>query len=156
MLSVWGVDVAAGKVAACALDAGDATLRTCQAGGEGAVRLAVLDRQASVMVSELAGECPPLIVFVEQPVGRFPRPTLMAAWGVTLAVLCRELEGLYEHPVSIVNVTPPEWKKAAGLGGNAGKDDVMGLARELGYAGDDQDCADALVIASAGRAMTRQ
>lgn len=51
-------------------------------------------------------------------------------------------------PVELI--TSPEWKRACGLKGNATKAGVMSRARELHFAPETQDAADAACIAYAG------
>lgn len=89
---------------------------------------------------------PPTVVVVEQPVGKHPAPTLVGAWGVTLAA-CRSAV-----TCPIITLKPPEWKKEAGLPGNAAKELMLAQAiAELGYKGESEHEADALWMSVAAR-----
>lgn len=170
----WGVDVDAHGVAIGVLDHGrvKATRRVKVAeGGVLAGRMHRLHDAIRDEVSDLAIVMPPSIITVEQPVGRFPAPTLVAAWGITL---------LATHRVAgdaVVTMVPTEWHSAVHLArvtdpGEALKDEAVRergrelpqkhplhsstkrravlLAREHGYVGLDTDVADGVCIGLAG------
>ena len=126
--------------------------------GDGAARLARLYFQTATWMLE---HCPGDLdaVFIERPVGRFPKRALDHACGVIQAAVVRTAEELFDHPVSVFEVSPGAWKKTIGLGGAAKKPDVAEWAvdawqeKEPGVRSFTQDEADALAIAAAGAAM---
>jgi hypothetical protein len=99
------------------------------------------------LVSELVSSRPaifhPVVLGVEQPVGK-PNPHLMAAWGVAI-----------EHFVTLLpqtliwDMTPSVWRKEVGLTNRIAKSELVGEARDVGYAGVDDNEAEACLIARA-------
>lgn len=98
-------------------------------------------------------------VFIERPVGRFPKRPLDNAVGVIVAAVLNALEGTYPHTPTIFELSPGEWKKAAGMKGNATKDDVAEWTRGklIGAPPTErtQDEYDAIAIAAAGSLMLK-
>jgi Holliday junction resolvasome RuvABC endonuclease subunit len=95
----------------------------------------------------LAGEYPPHVIFVEQPVGKFTPPQLLYACGVVQAALFETLS------VPVWTVPSGRWKKATVGPGNATKLQVAAHAEAQGWEFESQDEADAQCIAAAGRRM---
>lgn len=150
----WGIDVGASKIALAAVRPGEpAWVQALHVGAPpGARRLALLTEHVRELVRTFALVRPPLTVWVERPVGPMPVPSLDHAVGVVLAAVYAELDALFPHPTMVELIGTGEWKRGCGLPGNARKPAVMAWARSIGYAGADQDCADALGIATAGAA----
>ena len=147
-MSVWGVDPSVSHPAI-----GEWPSRNTwelKVVGAGAERLAAL---ADAIAFFAHGMVPDDLeaVFVERPVGRVPSPELVMATGVIEASIHKALADKFAHPVSIFRLSPGEWKKAAGLKGNAKKFEVWNWAL-FNQPKDDisQDEADALCIAYAG------
>jgi Holliday junction resolvasome RuvABC endonuclease subunit len=101
-------------------------------------------------------------VFIERPVGKFPKRALDHACGVIQAAMLAALDDRFLHLPSVFELSPGEWKKAIGLGGNAKKPDVYQWAVPRWEKPDvpagpfTQDEADALAIACAGSALLAQ
>lgn len=108
------------------------------------LRLADVGRIADEQLGTLAKRYPPSCIVLEQPVGRFPAPTLMGAWGALTCTVCAIAGG------AAVWMTPPAWKRVAGVGGGASKLDIAQAAARLGYEGAQVDESDAVVMAWAG------
>jgi Holliday junction resolvasome RuvABC endonuclease subunit len=89
-------------------------------------------------------------VFIEDTAqaGKYRQHDAGRAQGIVQA----EVERRWPHVVPVQFLKPSEWKKLAGLKGNANKDVVLGHA-QLNYNVriDTQDAADALLIAVAGQ-----
>jgi Holliday junction resolvasome RuvABC endonuclease subunit len=92
--------------------------------------------------------CPATSILVEQPSGRFVNLSLSYAAGVIIRSAEKYLPG------RVATVPSPQWKKAIGLKGNAGKPETMAYAQRFGYEGDIEDEADAICIARACQKMT--
>jgi hypothetical protein len=93
----------------------------------------------------LSRHFPPIAMCVVQPVGRFPAPTLTAAWAATLIALKQALP----DRLLIYSQTTENWMDELSVRGGqsgTGKARLMELARTLGYDGDDQDGADAVRV----------
>lgn len=153
----WGFDPAAGAIHFAAWrphPTGLGMLRQSRHMGtiDGAERLALLRRQTVELVEGFLPTHPPVAVFVEQPVGRFPSPWLMAGWGVLMETLYTTLQDLREFPTMVEAYTPADWKKRAGLAGNADKDAIRARAVMLGALEGDwsEHQCDALIIAHMG------
>jgi Holliday junction resolvasome RuvABC endonuclease subunit len=90
-------------------------------------------------------------VFIEDTAqaGKYRQHDAGRAQGIVQA----EVERRWPHAVPVQFLKPSEWKKLAGLKGNAHKIDVWEEARSLNYCipVDTQDAADALLIAVAGQ-----
>lgn len=89
------------------------------------------------------GFYPPMVIALELPTGRFPKPPLMMHAGVIA-------EGL----AAGAGLTPwflavSEWRKGIGLKGNAKKAEVVAWAEALGWQGESVDQAEALGVAVA-------
>lgn len=157
---VWGVDTRTHRIAFGASDG-----RTCSVDIpkrlRGAERLAKIRTATWHLAREFADGSPPLCVFVEEPRGKHRKTehAMVQVVGVVQEAIYASLETLYAYPVSIYEVQVAQWKKAALGIGSASKEDVMAWADEVatecglieGPA--NQDCADALAIAVAGRSM---
>ncbi len=148
---VWGIDVAVERVDV-GLVAADGRWQTNSTvlpkRLSGSLRLATLFHQTRTFASALAEHFPPLIVYVENPTGRFPNPPLMMAAGIIRTAIYDGLHQLYAHPVDVEMIAVKDWKKVALGYGNSSKEQVLAWARQLGYEGT-QDGADALGIATA-------
>jgi Holliday junction resolvasome RuvABC endonuclease subunit len=150
---VWGVDVAVSRLAiACASLASDAvdveTLATRTDTTEGE-RLGLLDRRIRFHARALGCRFPPAVVWVEQPSGRFRALQLTYATGVVQAAMFEALG------VPVFTVPSSAWKRRTVGVGNATKSQVRAWVDRLGVEVGDQDQADAVAIAVAGRAMVR-
>lgn len=170
----WGVDVDAHGIAIGVLDGGKVqTERRVKVAKSGVLagKLHRLHDAIRVEMEDLGVVMPPSIITVEQPVGRWPAPTLVAAWGITL---------LAAHRIAgdaVVTMVPTEWRGDVHLKdvedpGDALIDEAIrelgrelrqdhplrqpvkrravALAREHGYRGLDTDIADAICIGLAG------
>lgn len=148
---VWGVDVAMANLAFAFADTNSdhvdvETLITRTTEREGA-RLGLLDRQVRIYARQAAGRYPPACAWVEQPSGRFPNPQLMYAAGVIQAALFETLA------CPVWSIPSGRWKRATVGVGNATKAQVRAWADARRFCVNDQDEADAICIAVAGRAM---
>jgi hypothetical protein len=94
-------------------------------------------------------------IFIERPVGRFPKRALDHACGVLQVAAIAGTSARFPHPVSVWELSPGEWKKQVGLGGAAKKHEVAAWARAEAGEGLTQDEADALCIAAAGHSLVR-
>jgi Holliday junction resolvasome RuvABC endonuclease subunit len=143
----WGLDCSTKCIALCVYD-GDRfehwpTIRF-QPVHKGAQRLAHAHALLTPWLFDASHWTPPDAVFVEQPAGKFPKPTLEHMVGVVLMTVAE----VTTAPVLTLPV--PQWKHMSIGKGNASKEQLMEWARERGYEGDSQDEADALGIAVAG------
>lgn len=89
-------------------------------------------------------------VYIECPISRFPGMAYNE--GRAVGALHGEVERRWPwvHMGEDVYLKPSEWKKLAGLKGNASKADVWAEALRIGGRVIAQDAADALLIARAG------
>lgn len=148
---VWAVDPAVSRVAFAfaPVDGGSVlaeTLRTDSESREGQ-RLGWLDRQLRIYARQTASRYPPAVVWVEQPSGRFRNLPLTYATGVIQAALFETLaRPVWTMPSST-------WKKRTVGVGNATKAQVLAWVTRLNVDVGNQDEADAVAIACAGRAM---
>lgn len=150
---VWGVDVSTTRVAFASTNG--RTLSAEISKLDGAARLAQAREEATYAArSFTVPDNDPLCVWVEQPTGKHPKPTLVQMVGVVSEAIYAALSTLYAHPVTIYPIAVASWKKAALGFGNADKDDVMAWAQML-WDPANQDEADALAIAFAGQSMIR-
>lgn len=121
--------------------------------GEGAERLcalydAVHDWAALSAPDDLEA------VFIERPVGKFPKRSLDHATGVIQVAMVHGLKDIFPFSVSVFELSPGTWKKAALGKGNAKKHEVIEWAAEhLGSRNYTSDEADALAIGCAGFRM---
>jgi Holliday junction resolvasome RuvABC endonuclease subunit len=150
---VWGVDPGLRCIAVAFADVdSDAvsvrTLVTRTEEREGA-RFGLLDRQLRIAARQWAGSFPPPCCWIEQPSGRFSNLQLSYAVGVIQAALFETLA------CPVWTVPSSAWKRRTCGRGNATKDDVRAWVERRGIVFDAQDEADAIAIASAGRAMVR-
>lgn len=172
----WGCDVDAHGLAIGVLDGGKVKAERrvkVPEGGTLAGRLHRLHDEIRDEVADLGLVMPPSIITVEQPVGRFPAPTLVAAWGITLLAVYQVAGD------AVVTMVPTEWRGGVHLKdvtdpGDALLDEAVrdlgrdlrqdhplrkpvkrravALARAHGYRGLDSDVADAICIGLAGEA----
>jgi Holliday junction resolvasome RuvABC endonuclease subunit len=147
----WGLDPAISRsaFAFAPVDGGPIvveTLVTATDATEGE-RLGLLDRQVRIYATQLAGDYPPHVVWVEQPSGQHRNLQLAYAVGVAQAALFETLG------VPVWTIPSSTWKARTVGKGNASKADVAAwvLAQGADFSG--QDEADAYAIAWAGRAM---
>lgn len=156
---VWGVDVSTKAIAIACVHGNRHELRTLTiaAGAKNPPRRAMVAHDTiQTWATSIATTCPPIIVFIELPTGRYPKPELMAMYGVVRMAIYRALHRLYPHPVTIRTITVGDWKKTAIGHGNAGKQHVADWAvYTMGAAPKSQDECDALGIAVAGMRQTR-
>ena len=96
----------------------------------------------------------PHAIVVELPIGTFPKPQSLMVCGVVMM----ELQRRYDCPV--LELTSTDWKKKLGLKGNAGKPELLSLAKALGLdlvelVGDRyvQDLADSFLLAHVARGL---
>ena len=139
----WGIDVSPTRIAiAVYSDAGKRWANTYPlnhvADQYSAIRDALTD------AGNHNGE--PTDVCIEQPALPFARAAYMA--GAVCARTQDAILGRWPH-VIIRWMQPSEWRKIAGIGGRASKDEVKAWSFEEGFTPDDQDQADASAIAYA-------
>lgn len=122
--------------------------------GEGAARLANLYR---LTVEWAQGFAPNDLeaIFIERPVGKFPKRALDQASGVLQVAILAGTDH-FDYPVSCFELSPGEWKKTV-LGNGAAKKPEVHAWAERHWTGQfrlagvfTQDEADALAIACAG------
>lgn len=150
---VWGIDPAISRLAVAFADTDSdsvevETLITATDAREGE-RLGLLDRQVRIWARQLADRYPPAVVWVEQPSGRFRAPQLVYAVGVIQAAVYETLR------CPVWTIPSSTWKARTVDRGNATKDQVRAWVDHLDVDVRDQDEADAVTIAVAGRAMLR-
>lgn len=152
----WGVDVGMNSTAIACLPAtdGEPHLMAPRA-GEGTLpeRLDELMASTERCAGQLCSDCPPMIVLVEKPTGKFVKPHLIYAVGIVTLALHRALKDRFIYPVSVIQIGVSEWKKGTVGKGNATKSDVADWARSRWdwLEGITQDEADALCIAEFAR-----
>lgn len=147
----WGVDLGLTATTICAVRPGRKPVWVqVSAGTTGSIteRLAVLDRELQREALELAVECPPACVMIEQPIRRFPNPHLDWACGVVSLGLHLALSELEEGAPPIWHCPVSAWKKSTVGKGSATKAEVQEWARLVKHADVDPDRADALGIAT--------
>lgn len=152
---VWGIDGKSTKLA-IGWDGPDrgTDSRAFDQGLHDGERLAMIYQQARFMASVLAAKRPPVYVFYEEVVlySQRPAPILYQACGVIVAAVFEALRYVHRWPVTVAPIPTADWKKRSVGNGAAKKDQVLLHARRAyGYGGHDQDEADALCIAVAGR-----
>ena len=151
---IWGADIGLDSTAICALRSGADPQLIAPRAGKGTIpeRLDRLMADTELLAGQLCSECPPLMVLVERPTGKFPNPHLGYATAAVILALHRALKDRFPYPVSVVLVTIGDWKKVVLGKGNATKDEVMEWAVQSypHLDGITQDEADALAIASYG------
>ncbi len=147
---VWGIDPALSRLAFAFAEVGSERVEVemlhtgCDA-TEGE-RLGLLDRQVRIVARQFAGSFPPVVVWVEQPSGRFRNLPLTYAVGVVQAAVF-EVVGC-----PVWTIPSGAWKRRTVGVGNATKAQVMAWSERLAVV-DGQDEADAVAIAWAGRSM---
>lgn len=169
--AAWGFDPGTVRVSAAyaAIRGGDVARGARTASferGEGPARLSEIYRETARFAVELAGVWPaPGIVHVEQPSGKFDKPTFVYACGVIMAAVYDGLYSVFGRPVKIETVTSSHWKLVACGRGNIYKPSKEKLGRPPvfedygvavwaqanGYHGSSWDEVDALGIAEAAR-----
>lgn len=140
---IWGIDVSPTRIAIAVYSpAGKRWAETTPLNtGDDQY---VLVRNALISASRNNNE--PTDVCVEQPAMPFARAAYMA--GAVCARTQDAIFGRWPHVV-LRWMQPSEWRKIAGLGGRASKDEVMLWSIEMGFNPKDQDQADASAIAVA-------
>lgn len=153
---VWGVDVSTKRVAIAAVPGDDtdaattvvefpAAVRSCGKGDTGDLYgVYTLVRLAAVRFS---WDYPPTAIIVEKPAGKVVTPVLWLTVGATITAL--------QHFPGLLVTTLPvgTWKRWSVGRGDASKADVAAWALETFGHEDDQDVADALGVAVAGRQL---
>ena len=139
----WGIDVSPTRIAiAVYSEAGKRWAKTYPLNKTDdqyrAIRDALIDARRS--------NEEPTDVCVEQPALPFARDAYMA--GAVCARTEDAIFGRWPH-VILRWMQPSEWRKIAGIGGRASKDEVMAWSIENGFTPEDQDQADASAIAYA-------
>ena len=139
----WGIDVSPTRIAiAVYSDGGKRWSQTYPLNKSddqyGAIRDALLDARKY--------NDEPTDICIEQPALPFARAAYMA--GAVCARTQDAVFGRWPH-VILRWMQPSEWRKIAGIGGRASKDEVMAWSFEEGFAPEDQDQADASAIAYA-------
>jgi hypothetical protein len=165
----WGVDVSVSRVAvAYASHGGLGAARTAPfANLDGGARLDHIWAETGLCVADLFQRGWPLpgVVWVEQPSGARPNPSLSYATGVIQAAMFGTIRRVTGQSVKVETVASASWKKAATGYGRHDKPTrktlgrpvvfedygVARWARANGYAGSSWDEADALGIAEAAR-----
>ena len=142
---VWGVDVSTRRVAVGKFSSKKTVRwesRDIPQDARGAQRLARIRRATVDLCQQPVGLQPRLVLVEDANVGAAANKPLLQAVAVVFEAVFATLRcEVREVPVGT-------WKKATIGRGNAQKPEVMAFARGLGYTGDLQDEADALVIAS--------
>lgn len=138
-----GIDVSTKRLAFATVtaDGGAGRMRVAdiESSDRGARRLA----RARACAFSMTRQFPDAYVYaVEVP---FTKHQSFALMGIA-AVVLEAVQAAVPDAV-VLEVSTGVWKKSTVGFGNATKDHVMGHAHDLGYAGDDQDLADALCIA---------
>lgn len=155
-LYVWGIDGKSSKVA-IGWDGPErgATSKVFKGKLHHGERLAAIYLEARFEASVLARVRPPVHVFYEEVVlySQRPAPILYEACGVIAAAVFEALRCVHRFPVPVVPIPTADWKKRAVGNGAAKKHAVMAWAQRDGYAGADQDEADAWCIAVAGQKL---
>jgi Holliday junction resolvasome RuvABC endonuclease subunit len=145
MTTCLGIDPSSVRIAVAALtDTGDIGhhVQIIPDGHKGARRLHLIRR---VMLQSLQAYGRPEVVVVEIPWGRTNSFVLHSIAGVLLEVAQEAF------PCAVVIDMPTQvWKRDSVGPGNATKGQVLAHAHGLGLIGDDQDVADALLMAQAG------
>jgi hypothetical protein len=165
----WGVDVSVARVSIAHVTpertrgARTASFATLEGGG----RLAHIWAETGLLAASLIrdGWALPGLVWVEQPSGARPNPSLSYAVGVVMGAVADALARVTAERVRVETVPSATWKKqATGFGrhdkptrkklGRAPLFEDYGVAkwaRANGYRGDSWDECDALGIAEAAR-----
>lgn len=152
---IYGVDVGLSRVTVGLLSDSEAKFVTRRTDGlydDLPRKLIELEDKANEVADSLMHDCPPAVVAVEMPFGRFRSTEFGAAFGATILGINLALNNL-RHPPPIWTVTVSEWKAATVGKGNASKPAVMQWAKaNLLSEIPTQDVADALSIAAFARA----
>lgn len=150
---VWGIDPSLSRVAIAfaslsnnTIDVRSLCTRSDTSEGE---RLGLLDRQVRIFTAQCAGNYPPAVVWIEQPSGRFRNLALTYCVGVIQAAVFETLR------CPVWTIPSSAWKVRTVGVGNATKPQVRAWVHQVGVNVATQDEADAVAIASAGRAMTQ-
>jgi len=139
---VWGIDISPTRIAVAVF--GDDGYRWSETTKLNDGRQYDRIRDALRICELENGE--PTDICIEQPALPFVKATFMA--GAVCARLEDAIFGIFPHVV-IRWMQPSEWRKIAGMSGRASKDEVMEYAKESGFTPEDQDQADAGVVALA-------
>lgn len=148
---VWGIDVATARIA-FASTLGGYTQSVDLEDAAHPARLSSARRMVRDFAADMAGDHPPLYVWVEAPTGKFVKPSLLHAVGVTIEAVYSALEHRWNFPVTVDMIGVSSWKARSVGRGHATKAEVMEWAKTVGSPAN-QDEADALGIAFGGLAM---
>lgn len=146
----WGIDPSTIRVSVGAWSGDEWMARSVGVQSTRQSRYALIFRRVLALAQELAWECPPDEIWIEQPSGAFTNPTSGYVVGAIAAAL-----GVARPLTPVFMVPPSTWKLHAIGKGNAGKPDIMAWARSIGYEGEVQDEADALGVAKAALLVPR-
>lgn len=142
---VWGIDISPRRIAIAVYGEG---VRECDThplvNGPGqyeGIREALISMARNTQVA-----LEPTDVCIEQPALPFAKAAFWA--GAACGRVEDAVLGRWPH-VILRWMQPAEWRKIAGIGGRATKDEVMAWSYELGFLPHDQDQADASAIAYA-------
>ena len=154
MTGAWyiGIDPASSQAGLAAFDeTGTLLTHEIQVRGQMPDRLVQLRQEARAWLSPLADQGAWCAV-VERPSTRHGGATLLGAYGVMVEVAASVLA------CPVLTLVPTEIDGPAGVAaptrGVNRKARTMARARTLGYTGDSQDIADAVVCAEAARVLT--
>jgi hypothetical protein len=143
--AVWGIDISPTRIAVAVYTTGGKHAKTYPLTNGPGQYTEIRDALIDVARSEWVwGE--PTDVCIEQPALPFAKAAFWA--GAACARTEDAVLGRWPHVV-IRWMQPAEWRKIAGIGGRATKDEVKAWSHELGFAPEDQDQADASLIAYA-------
>jgi hypothetical protein len=155
----WGVDLSTKSVAVAEwlIDADEfyAVRHVRRVAGKRALGwpdyLLELGEIVDYLVTERPAGFHPVVLGVEQPIGRNPNPRLTAAWGVILEHFRLQL------PRTLIwDYRPQAWRGELGLKGNARKHELLAEAVKLGYVGHDENEGEACLIARATASLYRR
>jgi Holliday junction resolvasome RuvABC endonuclease subunit len=149
---VWGIDVAISKLAVGFADLEvpsiDLTTVHTSTNLKDGARLAWLKERYCEHFLVLGLRYPPYVIWVEEPIGRFPKPQLLYVAGIAQAVLYE----MFGCPVWAIPTS--KWKQESVGKGNANKEAVMKwVEAQQGSLPASQDEADAYAISYAGRRL---
>lgn len=140
---IWGIDVSPTRIAVAVYSEDGTRWSRTNALNTGPSQYDLI-RGALIEASRDHSE--PTDICIEQPALPFARAAYMAG-----AVCARTEDAIFARwPHVVIRwMQPSEWRKIAGLGGRASKQDVHAWSLDMGFSPDDQDQADASAIAYA-------
>lgn len=141
-----GIDVSTKKIAVAGIRSnGSVVTRALELNPDhrGARRLVAARTTAYAALGGHAGEA--CIVVIEEPWHRHNSAPLLGVAYVVIEAAQASCPGAV-----VMDVKPASWKKDVLGHGRAGKDDALEFAERYGYAGGDDDIADALCLAQLG------